>query len=187
MNVKDNKLRKKAEDLVRTQFNRAQDKSEDIDELLYELRVHQIELEIQNEELREAQITSEDSKREYFDLYNFAPLGYFTLDKEGIILQVNLAGATLLDVERLTLNKTAFILYIAQDYRNQFHHHIKRVSETGTKQTVELKLINKGNDSFYAHLETVMIEDSNGNFKEFRIAIININDFKKYRNGFKRE
>lgn len=178
MNVKDNKLRKKAEDLVRTQFNRAQDKSEDIDELLYELRVHQIELEIQNEELREAQITSEDSKREYFDLYNFAPLGYFTLDKEGIILQVNLAGATLLDVERLTLNKTAFILYIAQDYRNQFHHHIKRVSETGTKQTVELKLINKGNDSFYAHLETVMIEDSNGNFKEFRIAIININDLK---------
>ena len=88
----------------------------------------------------EAQIKSEDSKREYFDLYNFAPLGYFTLDKEGIILQVNLAGATLLDVERLTLNKTAFILYIAQDYRNQFHHHIKRVSETGTKQTVELKL-----------------------------------------------
>ena len=51
MNVKDNKLRKKAEDLVRTQFNQTQDKSEDIDELLYELRVHQIELEIQNEEL----------------------------------------------------------------------------------------------------------------------------------------
>jgi chemotaxis family two-component system sensor kinase Cph1 len=171
-------MRRKAEETVKNQIDHTKDKSWDLNDVIYELRVHQIELEIQNEELREAQIKSEDSKREYFDLYNFAPLGYFTLNKEGIILQVNIAGATLLGVERINLNKTAFIQYIALDYRNQFHHHIKRVSETGTKQTVELKLINRDNDSFYTHLETVMIEDSYGNFKEFRIAIININDLK---------
>ena len=78
---------------------------------------------MQNEELREAQIKLEDSQRKYFDLYNFAPDGYFTIDKDGIILESNLKGASLLDVERRNLHKTAFIQYITPSYRNRFHHH----------------------------------------------------------------
>ncbi len=96
--------------------------SADDTEIIHELRVHQIELEIQNEELRKSQRKLEDSQRKYFDLYNFAPNGYFTLDKDGIILDVNLAGAALLGVGRRDLYNTAFIRYIAHDNRNQFHH-----------------------------------------------------------------
>ena len=133
---------------------------------------------MQNEELRQAQIKLEDSQRKYFDLYNFAPDGYFTLDKDGIILEVNLKGALLLGVERLNLNKTAFIQYIAPDNQNKFYHHIQKVLETRNNHTIDLKLIKKDNNIFYAHLETMYVPDGNGNFKEFRIAVTDINDLK---------
>ncbi len=105
-------LRKKAEELVKTQIDHTKNKSWDLDDVIYELRVHQIELEMQNEELRESHIKLEDFAHKYFDLYNFAPVGYFTVDKDGLILDVNLAGSTLLGVERRNLNKKALILHI---------------------------------------------------------------------------
>jgi PAS domain S-box-containing protein len=176
--IKDDKLRKKAEEILQNQFNPINDPSEN-DDYIHELRVHQIELEIQNQELHEAQIRLEDSRRKYFDLYNFAPVGYFTLDKEGIILDANLTGAVLLGVERLNLQKRAFIQFIDPNYRNMFHHHTKKVLETGNKQTVELKLLKKENPSFYTHLETINIKDENGKFKEFRITVIDITTQKK--------
>ncbi len=147
--------------------------------MIYELHVHQIELEMQNEELREAQLKSEDSQRKYFDLYNFAPVGYFTLDKKGIILEVNLAGAAFLGDERRNLNKKAFIQFIEPDYRNKFHHHITKVLETGIKETVELKLLKMDDDYSYANLETINAQDENGNFKEFRIPLTDITAQKK--------
>jgi chemotaxis family two-component system sensor kinase Cph1 len=176
--IKDDKLRKKAEEILQNQFNPVKERSKDAD-YVHELHVHQIELEIQNQELREAKIKLEDSRRKYFDLYNFAPVGYFTLDKDGIILDVNLTGASLLRVEKLNLQKKAFIQYIDPQYRNKFHHHTRKVLETKTKQTVELKLIKTDNNSFYAQFETININDENGNFKEFGIAVIDIIAQKK--------
>ena len=176
--INNNILRKKAEDLVRIQFEGEQTYSKDVDELLYELRVHQIELEMQNDELMKAQLKLEDSRLKYFDLYNFAPAGYFTLDKNGIISEVNLAGAKLLGVERLKINKTAFILYIEPKQRNMFHHHMIMALETGTKQSFELKLLESEDNSFYAHLEIVVVQDVHGNFKEFSIIASDIQDIK---------
>ena len=176
--IKLEKLRKKAEETVKKQYDHKINQSKDTDELFHELKVHQVELEMQNEELRQAQIKLEDSQRKYFDLYNFAPDGYFTLDKEGIILEVNLKGALLLGVERLNLNKTAFIQYIAPDNQNKFYHHLQKVLETRTNDTIDLKLIKKDNNIFYAHLETMYVPEGNGNFKEFRSAVTDINDLK---------
>ena len=176
--IKDDKLRKKAEEILQNQFNPIKDQSES-DDYIHELRVHQIELEIQNQELRLAQIKLEDSRRKYFDLYNFAPVGYFTLDEDGIILDVNLTGAVLLGVERLNLQKRAFIQYIDPNCRNMFHHHIKKVLETETKQTAELKLQKKDHESFYTHFETIVINDENGKFIEFRITVTDITAQKK--------
>ena len=177
--VKNNKFRKKAEELFKNKKNNPKDQSWDLDELIYELNVHQIELELQNEELREAQLKLEDSRRKYFDLFNYAPMGYFTLDKRSIILDVNLAGASLLKVGRINLFNHAFIQFIDSDNRNKFHHHIKKVQETGNKETVELKLLTNDGNSFYAHLETIKILDENGNFKEFRIGLTDITKQKK--------
>jgi PAS domain-containing protein len=107
INLKNDKLRKKAEQLLQNQFNHIENPSTDDEEYVHELSVHQIELKIQNEELKVAQTNLEDSRRKYFDLYNFAPIGYFTLNKDGIIVDANLAGAELLGVERLNLYNTA--------------------------------------------------------------------------------
>ena len=181
--IKNDKLRKKAEGILKNQLNRTKIHSED-DEYIHELRVHQIELELQNEELRDAQINLEDSRRKYFDLYNFAPVGYFTLDKDGIILEVNLAGAALLGVERINLNKSIFIQYITPEHRNIFHHHMMNVLETGLEQTLDIKLL-KMNGSFYAHLETIKVLDDSGNFKDFRITVTNINNLKNTEEALK--
>lgn len=172
------KLRNKAEDLVRMQFDHEEAYSKDIEDLLFELRVHQIELEMQNDELMKAQINLEESRIKYFNLYNFAPIGYFTLNKEGIILEVNLAGSELFNVERLKLHNSAFILYIEHKHRNMFHHRILMALETGNKQSFEMKLLKSVDNTFYAHLEIIVVQDVHGNFKEFSIIVSNIQDLK---------
>ncbi|MFY9639187.1 MAG: PAS domain S-box protein, partial [Methanobacterium sp.] len=180
------KLRKKAEEILDNRLDRIKKNSADDTEIIHELRVHQTELEIQNEELRKSQLKLEDSQRKYFDLYNFAPNGYFTLDKDGIIQDVNLAGAALLGVGRTDLYNTAFIRYIAHDYRNQFHHHILELERNiDIKHTIELKLIKRDNGPFYAHLESTSIPDSNENFKEFRIAVTDITAIKNTEKALK--
>ncbi len=183
---KNEKLRKKAEEILDSQLNRIKQSSTDDNEIIHELRVHQIELEIQNEELRESQRKLEYSQRKYFDLYNFAPAGYFTIDKDGLILDVNLAGAALLGVGRRDLYNTAFIRYIAPDYRNQFHHHLLELQKNADiKHNTELKLLKMDNGSFYAHLETMSIQDSDGFFIEYRVAVTDITEVKNTEEALK--
>ncbi len=78
---------------------------EEAGRLLQELRVHQIELEMQNEELHRTQVELESSRERYFDLYDLAPVGYVTLSEQGLILEANLTAATLLGVARGALVK----------------------------------------------------------------------------------
>ena len=178
------KLREKAEKLLDKQLNRTKEHPINNDDLIHELRVHQIELEIQNEELRESQLKLDDSQRKFFDLYNFAPNGYFTLNNDGIILEVNLTGATLLGVGRRDLYKTAFIRYILPDYRKRFHNYLKMFEKNiNDKQIMEIKLIKYDKSSFYAHLEAIIIQDNNGNFREFRISVTDITELKNTENA----
>ncbi|MEK7244355.1 MAG: PAS domain-containing protein, partial [Thermodesulfobacteriota bacterium] len=86
---------------------------DEVQQTLHDLRVHQIELEMQNEELRRAQEEIEDARARYFDLYDLAPVGYFTLSEAGLILEVNLTAANMLGVARSALVRrrlTSFIL-----------------------------------------------------------------------------
>src|SRR6202011_2882519 len=103
-------LRKRAEAMAREKAAQAPENleartPEALDRTLHELRVHQIELEMQNEELRRTQEELEASRARYFDLYDLAPIGYFTLSEEGLILEANLTAAKLLGVTRDALVK----------------------------------------------------------------------------------
>ena len=89
----------------------------DITALVHELQVHQAELEVQNEELRRAQIELAKSRDKYVELYDFSPVGYFTLDRSGIILGVNLSGAVMVNVERSRLVGRPFMTLVT------FHDH----------------------------------------------------------------
>ena len=89
--------------------------------MLHELQVHQIELELQNDELRRTQIELEAAKERYFDLYEMAPVGYCTLNAEGIILEANLAASTLLGVARVELVNQPLSRFLFSDDRNILH------------------------------------------------------------------
>ena len=82
-----------------------------MEKLVHELEVHQIELEMQNEELRKAQIEIEESRTKYFELYDFAPVGYFSLDSKGMIVEANLTSAAILGIERSLLLRKSFFRF----------------------------------------------------------------------------
>jgi two-component system cell cycle sensor histidine kinase/response regulator CckA len=151
----------------------------DIQEMIHELQVHQIELEMQNEELRRTQIELEDSRNKYFDLYDLAPIGYLTVNEEGLIQEVNLTAADLLGVERRYLIKRAFSQFIALDFQDVFYLHRKRVFETRTRQSCELKLLKRGGTSFHVQVESVASQDAEGRLNQLRTSISDITELKQ--------
>ena len=174
-------LRKQAERALTDQTADLQEElsTKDVQSLVHELRTHQIELEMQNEELRRAQVELEESRNRYSDLYDFAPIGYFTFDKNGLIIDVNLTGAHKLDVERSFLIKKPFSLYIVPDSKDVFYSHLRQVFNTGGRQTCELKLVDKNRIQFDAQLESLLVQDSEGNFSRCRTAISDITERKR--------
>jgi chemotaxis family two-component system sensor kinase Cph1 len=155
----------------------------DIKQLIEDLQVHQIELEMQNEELRSAQTKLEDARDGFSDLYDFAPVGYFTFNKKGIILEVNLTGAKLLEIERSHLIKVPFTLYVADSSQETFYLHLYKVDKTKKRETCELILRNRNGATFDALLESMPVQDSEGNFK-FRTAISDITQRKQAEKDF---
>ena len=94
-------LRDRAEKLLREKhFEETEYENKEIETLIHELRVHQIELEMQNDELQRSQKELEESRNKYFNLYNFAPIGYFTANEQGIVTEVNLTAGNLLGIDR---------------------------------------------------------------------------------------
>lgn len=149
---KDEKLRSAAEERLYEKREKLKT-PEDIDKLVHELQVHQIELEMQNDELRNSRKELEELHEKYYDLYNFAPVGYFTLDATTAITEVNATGADLLGFDKNGLIKTLFRWYISPKYAETFMYHRKQAIETGEKQVFDLGLIRKNGIIFYAHVE----------------------------------
>jgi PAS domain S-box-containing protein len=173
-------LRLKAEERLRDKTRDIGELSqEEVRQLVYELRVHQVELEMQNEELRRAQEELAESRDRYCDLFDFAPVAYFTFDQKGLIGEVNLAGANLLGVERHHLLRRASSRFIHPDYVETFYHHRARVLETKTKQTCELKMIRKDGVGFYAHVESITVPDAGSNALQIRTAITDLTERKR--------
>lgn len=146
-------------------------------ELLHELHVHQIELEMQNEELRRAQVALESSRDRYVDLYEFAPLGYLTLSDTGLITEINLTGATLLGEERKKLLNRRFALYVSPEQRDHWHQHFLHALINGEKQSCELALLRGDGSTFQARLDSQHRED--GVAATLRIALTDITEHKQ--------
>ena len=107
----DDTLRRQSEERLRSQMDLPDEISpKDANELIHELRVHQIELEMQNDELRRSQVQLDESRMRYADLYDFAPVGYLTFDRAGLIVEANLTAAKQLGKERARILECAFFL-----------------------------------------------------------------------------
>jgi PAS domain-containing protein len=109
--------------------------------LLHELQVHQIELELQNEELKQAHDEVETALGKYTDLYDSAPAGYFSLDEKGVIRELNLTGAALLGVERSRLVDRSSALFVAPASRPVFQAFLNSVFAGHGKQACEVALL----------------------------------------------
>jgi PAS domain-containing protein len=136
---------------------------------MHELQVHQIELEMQNEALRQAQVELEESRDRYVDLYDFAPVGYLTLTQDGLIDAINLTGATLLRVERARLPLHRFDLYVTHQDRERWRGLFLATRERGDCELV----LQRGDESvFHARLDLLRI--STATRPLLRIALTDI-------------
>src|SRR5450631_383838 len=129
---------------------------------LHELRVHQIELEMQNEELRRTQEELESSRARYFDLYDLAPVGYFTLSEQGLILEANLTGAKLLGVARGALVKQPLSRFVLREDQDIYYLHRKALLETDAPQAWELRMLKKDAAPFWVRVEATMARGPEG-------------------------
>ncbi|MEI7899602.1 MAG: ATP-binding protein [bacterium] len=132
----------------------------DTQRLLHELQVHQIELEMQNAELHDCQNRNEVLREKYTDLYDFAPVGYFSLDEQGRILEMNLTGVSLLGVERSQLINRPFARWVALSNRPVFLAFLKRIFARTSKEVCEVSLLKEGRSPFWASLHGSFIADA---------------------------
>jgi PAS domain S-box-containing protein len=126
--------------------------------ILHELRVHQVELELQNEELRRTQVTLEVSRERYFDLYDLAPVGYVTISEKGLVLEANLTAAGLVGVARGELVRQPWTRFIFPEDQDVYFRHRKLLHSSRAPQACELRM-RRGDEWFWARLEA-RIENS---------------------------
>ena len=135
---------------------------EGIRKTLHELQVHQIELEMQNEELRMTQIQLEIERARYFDLYDLAPIGYCTLSEQGLILEANLTASTLLGTPRAALMNLPLSHFIFSEDQDSFYHFRKQQFQKGQPLTCELRLVKPDGRLFWADLAGIAAQAEDG-------------------------
>ena len=148
------------------------------DELLQSLHDHQIELEMQNEELRNAHIALEESRTRYLSLYEFAPVGYLTLTHEGLIDEINLTGTTLFKMERHQLINHRFSALVAHKDGDRWHLFFQHLIQENVEHDFELELYRGDQSSFYAQLHCRLILDDDKS-PTIRITLTDISQRKR--------
>lgn len=170
-------LRRQAEKLLKTKAPHtgfAQVEGEAL-RLLHELQVHQIELELQNVELIQARDEVESALEKYTDLYDFAPVAYFTLDQVGSIRAANLTAASFIGIERSQLLGGRFSLLVVNEHRQLFSEFLRKVFASQGKESCEVMLTTESKPPFCVLIEAIVL----GAGQEFRIAVIDITERKQ--------
>ena len=150
--------------------------------LVYELQIHQVELEMQNEELREAQVELAHTRDRFADLYDFAPVGFATLDQQGAIREANLTAAAMLGVDRGRLLDHQFSDYIADDSQGDWHLHCREVLAGDGTKACQLDLKPAGKPGMTVQLHSRVAPDNDGHVIHFHSALADVTERKLARN-----
>ena len=164
---RENTLRQQAEARARTKADLTPHEiaaltPSEVEQVLHELRVHQIELEMQNRELHRAQVDLEESHARYFDLYDLAPVGYFTISQKGIIEEANLTAAVLLGTTREDFVKRPFSHFILPADQSIYYFQNKQLFDNGEAQTFELRLNRADSTHFWVSVKAIKVADQPG-------------------------
>jgi PAS domain-containing protein len=170
-------LRRNAEDLLKKKQYKLDKLVIETDsvKLLHELQVHQIELEMQNEELIQANEVAETALKKYTMLYDFAPMGYFTLDPDGNIFELNFTGAEMLGDKRFSLVNSNFKLFITDESRAVFDKFFSKIYSKNGKEACEVKLGYEGNHLCTVYMEGVVTGDD----KQCLLSVVDISGLRK--------
>ena len=179
------KLRREAERRLRNKKAASAGAMAEVDAraLVHELQVHQVELEMQNEELLCAQAAAREVSDKYQDLFDFAPIGYFLLSEKGRILEANLSGAALLGVERSAAVNKRFGQYVAPEFRTRFVEFCDDVQSGDCKQTCEI-VLQQGDQRVDAVVEGIRVGVGDGDRENrlFRVNVIDVTERKQVDN-----
>jgi len=161
------KLRQRAEELACEKAAQLPDRPgrlspEAMEQTLHELRVHQIELEMQNDELRKTQGELDAERERYFDLYDLAPVGYCTISATGLITQANITAAAMLGLARSVLLQQPFSRFILRDDQDAYYLHRQQLDRPGQTHTVELQMLKHGGGNFWARLDSSYFQNDKG-------------------------
>jgi len=175
-------LRNRAEQRVREAAaeRRVSDRrATDQSQLLHELRVHQLELEMQNEELRRTEANLESSRARYFDLYDLAPVGYLTVNEEGLVVEANLTASTLLRVPRGELIRQPMTRFLAAQDQDSYYQYRRRLFATGAPQVLDLRLRRQDGTQFWARLEATTAQDAEAVTEVCRMVVSDVTEQKR--------
>jgi PAS domain S-box-containing protein len=178
-------LRRRAEARLRRQWRNRRSEAgvpkpdADTRRLLQELQIHQIELEMQNAELQKARDDMEVILERYTDLYEFAPVGYFSINAEGLILEVNLTGAALLGVERPGLIHLRLQRFVAPASRTAFLAFLEQIFSGEGKRVCEAALMKEDGTPFWANFHGISAISVSGPLKWCRVAVSDITSLKQ--------
>ncbi len=156
------RLRGRAEERLKKKRSNRCAGTEDTQQIIQELQIHQIELEMQNEELLRAQTELDATRARYFDLYDLAPVGYCIISEKGLILEANLTAAVMLETTRSELTKQPLSRFILKQDQDIYYKHRKRLFETGKPQECELRFMKKDGAIFWIHLAATDAQEVDG-------------------------
>jgi two-component system, cell cycle sensor histidine kinase and response regulator CckA len=173
-------LRRRAEKQMQTTPANSEEISgmspEDMAKMIHELRVHQIELKMQNEELRRIQEEIEEARDRYSHLYDFAPVGYLTINAEGFVEGANLTFATMLGMKRSEVVGKPFSRFIRREDQDVYYRHRQRILESGDFKSFRLRLVKYDGSDFFANLESMIVKESDSDPKKIRIVVSDITE-----------
>ncbi len=153
-------------------------KGKPVDEIIHELEVHQIELEMQNNQMKTTLLALEEEKEKYRDLYDFAPIGYLSITQSGLVLEANFAATAMLRVELKNLINHGFARLISRKHLGIWEHLLLNIFYDFHNNSCELEMIRPNGTTFYVLLNCTQLKVSN-NRKLAMISISNIDDLKK--------
>ena len=173
-------LRRQAEEALRaTRRDVAAMPVKEVQQLVHELQVHQIELDMQNEELRRTQLELEAARDRYRDLYDGAPAGYLTLDSKGVILEANLPACTLLGINRKNLLGKPVMQFVVAKDQATCHRHIRDMFNTGVRQACEVDLVPQNNTSIPVRFESLLVPDETRQHPRVRTVVLDVTEHKR--------
>ena len=151
--------------------------AEEVQRTLHELRVHQIELEMQNGELRQAQVELDASRSRYYDLFDLAPVGYITVSEAGIIVESNLTAANILATSRSILTKQPISRFFIREDQDAYYVYRKKLRESSVAIACELRMQTMDGTPFRGRLEGIAREGADG-VSVLRIVLSDVTSYR---------